>query len=311
MFRFKACIKIIQVFTAFVFFVNCEKNYSYISKNTFDFAKIDFHKAMQPSFDEIYYYHPAFIQEKLAWKKAYDLYNKNFVNNNFTNKELLIPKKIHQIWLGSDLPYKHRKMQATWLKYHPEWEYKLWTDKDIEELGLYNKQLYDQAVTYAEKADIARYEILYRFGGLYVDTDFECIQPFDIFNYNLEFYAGIEYNKELRVNNALIAAKPAHPILKKCVEKIGTYPIILKPHLTPRQIYIETLVQKTGPAYFTRVIFEEIDNTTSLVLFPNTFFYPFNSGKQLLAYSFIKPETFAMHHWDMSWVKRLLFYSYE
>ena len=36
-----------------------------------------------------------------------------------------------------------------------------------------------------EKSDIFRYEILYRFGGVYVDTDFECIKPFECFAQNV------------------------------------------------------------------------------------------------------------------------------
>jgi mannosyltransferase OCH1-like enzyme len=38
---------------------------------------------------------------------------------------------------------------------------------------------FDRASNFGEKSDIWRYEILFRLGGVYVDTDFECVRPFD------------------------------------------------------------------------------------------------------------------------------------
>src|ERR1700722_16260603 len=37
------------------------------------------------------------------------------------HNEPLIPKIIHQIWLGSPLPEKYKALQATWLNHHPDW----------------------------------------------------------------------------------------------------------------------------------------------------------------------------------------------
>ena len=82
--------------------------------------------------------------------------------------------------------------QQSWIKYHPGWQYILWTDEEIEKLNLVNKPLYRACKSYGAKSDIARYEILYRYGGLYVDCDFECLQPFDIFHHSCEFYASCD-----------------------------------------------------------------------------------------------------------------------
>ena len=67
-------------------------------------------------------------------------------------------------------PEKHKAFRETWMQNHPGWEFRLWTDADIEAFGLTNKRLYDETPNYGAKSDIARYEILYRIGGLYVDT---------------------------------------------------------------------------------------------------------------------------------------------
>eukprot|EP00049_Salpingoeca_infusionum_P021762 m.4444 g.4444 ORF g.4444 m.4444 type:complete len:314 (+) comp4491_c0_seq1:80-1021(+) len=84
-----------------------------------------------------------------------------------------IPKTIHQIWLGHEAP--PCQWMASWMqeytRHDPSWTYKLWRDKDIEKLHLVNADLYELEPHFANKADIARYEILYRFGGVFVDSD--------------------------------------------------------------------------------------------------------------------------------------------
>ena len=112
------------------------------------------------------------------WKIVRDLYNRNAVNAVWSEVPR-IPKIIHHIWLGSPFPEKYKILRETWKKHHPDWEFVLWTDEDIEAFGLFNKDLYDQSDNYGAKSDIARYEILYRFGGLYIDTDFESEEDYN------------------------------------------------------------------------------------------------------------------------------------
>lgn len=82
-----------------------------------------------------------------------------------------IPKRLHLIWLG---PKEQPKTLLSWtvdfVKKYPGWEVKVWNDKDIDGLKLENKKQYDDTTDYRVKLDIARCEIMYRFGGMYVDT---------------------------------------------------------------------------------------------------------------------------------------------
>ena len=89
-------------------------------------------------------------------------YNDFWMSGAHYNSEPLIPKIIHQIWLGSSLPEKYKRFQQSWKKYHPDWTYILWSEKEIEEFGLKNKKIYDKTKNLGQKSDIARYEILYR-----------------------------------------------------------------------------------------------------------------------------------------------------
>ena len=49
-----------------------------------------------------------------------------------------IPKKIHQIWLGGEFPDKYKRLRDTWIKENPDWDYRLWTDEDVENFKLEN-----------------------------------------------------------------------------------------------------------------------------------------------------------------------------
>jgi len=233
----------------------------------------------------------------LRWQMVIDLYNAAIIKDLNYSPEPRIPKIIHRIWLGSPQPPRESYYETTWIKHHPDWQYKLWTDKDIQELNLVNKDIYNAATNWGEKSDIARYEILFRFGGLYIDTDFECLQPFDIFHHCCDFYSGLNFNiNPITVFNGLIGCRAGHPILKTCISNIRKRP----PHSTDP---IEDIMQYTGPYYFTRCIMQNLGSDKDrIVLFPITYFYPFlPSVKEETIKEHIRPESYAMHHWHCSW----------
>lgn len=219
------------------------------------------------------------------------------VNGDSWSEVPRIPNKVHRIWLGSPLPEKEREFGLTWVKYHPDWEYKLWTEKEIDEFGLVNRKWYDKTKNYGEKSDIARYEILYREGGLYIDTDFECLKPFDVIHHCCDFFAGINCLTKFEVFNGLIGSVPGHPILKCCIESV------------PRYAGRGAVLARTGPYFFTeciRKVMPTLDDRS--VLFPTSYFYPWpfflhreKSLQRIRAW--IRPESYAIHHWHVSWNK--------
>jgi len=100
---------------------------------------VSFDEAMGPSKK----YRPEFSSTRSDWTKIKSLYDYHVVNNPRYLQLPRIPKIIHQIWLGSPLPDRCKVLQKTWKKYHPDWEYRLWTEKEIDEFGLKNRRLYD------------------------------------------------------------------------------------------------------------------------------------------------------------------------
>lgn len=231
------------------------------------------------------------------WLIAKKLYESNFLYKK-DRKFNKIPKIIHQIWIGGELPYVFKKYAETWQKINPDWEYKLWSDKDIALLDLPNRKLYDSMTNPGPKSDLLRYHLLDVYGGLYVDTDFECIKPFNDLTY-LDFFTSIAYAKNIELYPGLIGAVPNHPITKKIIEEVN------KIRYMPES---STGVLETISSYFfTRVFWSVITKyIEGVATFPPDYFYPFpnqrghnrRSGKD-----YIKDCSYAVHHWSVSWQK--------
>ena len=262
----------------------------------------DFHLALgknNPLFEQKYKQSMQSEQAKKIIDFLATLYEKNITALLNPDEKPRIPKIIHQIWLGSPVPERFKAFQEEWIAMHHDWEYRLWTEKEIGTLDLENKRAYEKAINYGERSDIARYEILYRFGGVYVDMDFECLYPLNILHHSFDFYTGIEplakasFLSLVIINNGLIGSVPSHPILRSCIDAI-------KQNANEKDIVI-----KTGPMMFTKAFLTcaNTDNTRDIAM-PPTFFYPITNDisdpEQLKKY--IMPETFAIHHWAGSWI---------
>ena len=97
-----------------------------------------------------------------------------FAQNYFRDFRWTIPPVIHQIWFGK-VPPKIKEMMETfsedYVKNNPGSRYIFWNEKRLRSLGMINKDIYEAESGYDCKSDMARLEILNRFGGFYVDSD--------------------------------------------------------------------------------------------------------------------------------------------
>ena len=237
------------------------------------------------------------LAEREKWKILRKLYEKNYISRQKIRSGN-IPKIIHQIWFGGDIPEKYAKLQESWKKYNPDWEYILWTDESIKDIKLLNEDIFNSTQNYGAKSDIARYEILFQFGGLYIDTDFECLQSFDLLNSICDFYAGLFSSKETTINNALLAATPKHPIFKNCLNSIKS---------VGDSNHSDLIFHSTGPQFMTDVFYKHYKTDEKInIIFPISFFYPFPNTlrhitNQKKIQKYIKKESYAIHYWDVSW----------
>ena len=93
---------------------------------------------------------------------------------------IVIPKIIHYCWFGRNpLPELAQKCIASWKKYLPDYEIKEWNEDNFDvNIIPYTAEAY-AAKKYAFVSDYARFWILYKYGGIYFDTDVEVIRPID------------------------------------------------------------------------------------------------------------------------------------
>lgn len=199
---------------------------------------------------------------------------------------MTIPRVFHSIWVGDPMPDHLRGYVASWTSVHAGWEHKVWGDSDLD--WLQNQELYDfaEAITKHHgqfRADVARYEILHRFGGVYVDCDFEALAPIDELLLGVECFAAWETD-DVWVNNAILGAEPGHPLLKALIDGL---PANVRRHRGKRPNVT------SGPQYLTPLMRDRDDVT----IYPSAMFYPYR-WDQLERCGETFPEAYAVHHWN-------------
>lgn len=128
------------------------------------------------------------------------------------------------------MPLEFVEYGDQWRELHPDWEVKDWNT--VEPLApMVNAALYEnppQAHLHRCRADVVRLEVLWKFGGVYVDTDVEPVRPLDpllaqIHRMNATAFIVWSANRwkgRRLVSNAVIGAAPGHPWIRKAMEEL-------------------------------------------------------------------------------------------
>lgn len=128
----------------------------------------------------------------------------------------MIQKIFHRVWLGGKpMPSYFQRWGESWARLHPSWTMKLWTEKECEKLN--NRDIFPKCTSYAQRADIARYEILYREGGVYIDTDMECLKNIEMLISGVEFFVCWQREDLKMYSNAIFGAPKGHKLLQTLV----------------------------------------------------------------------------------------------
>lgn len=216
-----------------------------------------------------------------------------------------IPKTIHYCWFGGNpLPELALKCIESWKKYLPDYDIKRWDESNFDvNIIPYTRQAYD-AKKYAFVSDYARFWILYKYGGLYFDTDVEVIKPIDDIIAKGPFMGCEKPYKEGATPNKLGVA----PGLGLGVNPgLGLYAEILD--LYSKQSFINdngNLNTKNVVQYTTELLCEhglinsaDIQHIDGIYIYPQEYFCPINffTGEKK-----ITENTRTIHHYAQSWM---------
>ncbi len=135
----------------------------------------------------------------------------------------LIPRIIHYFWIGDNqMPEEYQKNIEGWKRLNPGYEIRCWNE-DNYDFGKvpYMKEAYQYGGDHLMFAtDFARLDVLYRYGGIYLDTDVELLKPLDDVLYNRAFI-GEEENAQLNSGSA-IGAVPGHAMIQNLMQCYGS-----------------------------------------------------------------------------------------
>jgi mannosyltransferase OCH1-like enzyme len=198
----------------------------------------------------------------------------------------LIPKIIHQTYVNESIPEHWKGPQQSCLDLHPDYEYKLWTDKKSREFIAaeypWFLETFDAYRYPIQRADAIRYFVLHHFGGIYIDLDDGCNRSLDPL---LAYPAWVRRTVPTGISNDAMGSIPRHPFFLKAIDSLPDYN---RRWVLP---YI-TVMASTGPLYLS-LIWRHYSNTNPQgmdrlrILFPDEY----NNH----------PWSFFTHHLGNSW----------
>ncbi|MGY5538973.1 glycosyltransferase family 32 protein [Vibrio brasiliensis] len=196
-------------------------------------------------------------------------------------------KKIHTVWLGSQMNTLAQVCIADWVK--QGFDVTVWTDQShlvkqwINECR-FARECLDRKL-YAFVSDYIRLKVLQHTGGLYLDTDVTITKdPFELFE-GLLFSVG--YETDTQTGTAVIYSEPNSKILARLIE-------FYEKDIWNSPLYI-------GPSIQTYVLFQEgWQNREACRLHEKAAFFEYDPDKCKLEYT--PSEKVYMTHWfNNSW----------
>lgn len=138
-----------------------------------------------------------------------------------------VPKLVHQC-APADKSKWHplwHLCQKTWFEHFPQHTYLMWTDEGIDDfMKTKYSSFYPIFKAYNEnikRFDAFRYFLLYEFGGIYADMDYECVKAFHhVLPAGKVSIAESMHAWDEGYQNALMASPPKHPFWLYVIDEL-------------------------------------------------------------------------------------------
>lgn len=223
----------------------------------------------------------------------------------------MIPKIIHYCWFGRN-PLSELALRciASWRKFLPDYEIKEWNEDNFDvNIIPYTADAYKQK-KYAFVSDYARFWIMYKYGGIYFDTDVEVIRPMEDIIAQGNFM-GFEMDPDGKNTPERYAPRycfgvnpgvgfgmaKEHPFLKRMLDLYLT--------LTFQPVSVDIAWYKTIVAYTTEMLcrrglknVQGIQIVDDIKIYPSEYFSPTNVISNRIH---ITANTYTIHRFAGSW----------
>jgi len=167
---------------------------------------------------------------------------------------MTIPRQIFQTWKTKAIPARMEKAMQTIRSLNPDWKYRLFDDRECRQYLTQHfspnvVRAFDTVIPGAFKADIWRYAVLWREGGVYLDADFEEYIPLSDILLPEDQLVSVKDRDcagQSAVFQAFIATVPGHPVLRRALDLSVENVLGKKMGVSPLDI--------TGPIAFGRAV---------------------------------------------------------
>lgn len=209
----------------------------------------------------------------------------------------MIPKIIHYIWFGPNpYPPKIKKCIESWKKHLPDYQFMLWNEEtfDIENSCDFVRQAYEHK-KYAFVSDYVRLWALYKFGGIYLDTDIEIVKPFSEIFFDNNVVLGTDESGYL---TALMMAEKESSYIGDCMNAYHFTSFVDENGQFNMEVN-NTSLQNRLLDYGYRIVNEEQFLKDNIHIYPDDFFHcrSLTSGKLN-----ITGNSYAIHWHTITWV---------
>jgi len=215
--------------------------------------------------------------------------------NRVEREPIKIPKIIHYCWFGGKpIREDFKAYIETWKKYCPDYEIVCWNESNYDYKQ--NDYMYEahRQKKWGFVPDYARLDIIYRYGGVYMDTDVELVRNIDDLLCDNAF-CGFE-SRHYVANGLGFGAVVGFPIIK---EQMKIYDEISFVNSDG------SLNLTSGPWYQTRTFRElglklnnALQEIQGMKVYPSDVLSPMN----LSTGQIVKTDnTYAIHHYSATW----------
>ncbi len=214
----------------------------------------------------------------------------------------MIPKLIHIIWWQgiNKIPDKFKYNINSWKINNPKYKIILWDARSI--LNMIDRYYYNKIILYKrmiQKIDYAKYLIIYKYGGCYVDIDMKCNDKLDKYLDQNKINVSLFYFTKIKIypfiNNGFIACNKNNSEIMLIINECNKY--INNDYLIDEL----TVMKTTGPLLFNRILNEsnKINILDSNIIYEsNIQEYGLNKNKGKLA----------CHLHEFSWINKKILY---